>query len=325
MAARRANLMQTDPRSRMPQNATVLLHRFTAKAKFRHLQVLVKLAELQTMRRTAEAIGITQPAVTQLVAELETLMGAQLFLRHARGVHSTRLALDLLPIAARILDALGDSAEVVAAKQDEYGGVVRVAATPAAIGGLLHAAVPKFAEKHPRVHMNISEAGGSDPFAQLAENRCDLLCLRETDVVPKGWIFQRCLDDALVVVCGHAHALSRKDSVTLDDLAQSRWLLNRVGSVARTRFEDFASTHGWPDALRCAIVMHIPSLTFEMLANGRFLALIPRSAALPWIMSGAVVALDTPMTSPLRPLGYLQSEHTDSPAIRAFAAALGRL
>lgn len=309
----------------MPQSATVLLGRFTAKAKIRHLQVLVKLAELQTMRRTAEAIGITQPAVTQLVAELETLMGAQLFLRHARGVHPTRLALDLVPIAARILDAIGDSAEVVAAKLDEYGGVVRVAATPAAIGGMLHTAVPKFAEKYPRLHLHVTEANGADPFAPLVEGGCDLLCLREPEVVPKGWLFHRCLDDALVVVCDRANPLARKVKVTPEDLGQATWLLNRVGSVARTRFEDFAAAHGWPESLRCAYVMHIPSLTFEMLATGRYLALIPRSAALPWIRSGAVVELATPMTSPLRPLGYLRADEPGSPAIRAFAAALERL
>ena len=309
----------------MPQSATVLLHRFTAKAKIRHLQVLVKLAELQTMRRTAEAIGITQPAVTQLVAELETLMEAQLFLRHARGVHPTRLALDLLPIAARILDAVGDSAEVVAAKLDEYGGVVRVAATPAAIGGLLHPAVPKFAEKHPRLHLQVIEANGADPFAPLVDAGCDLLCLREPEVAPKGWTFHRCLDDALVVVCDSAHPLARKDHVSLDDLGQSKWLLNRVGSVARTTFEAFSANNSWPVSLRRAFVMHIPSLTFEMLAAGRYLALIPRSAALPWIRMGAVVALDTPMTTALRPLGYLIADEAGSPALRAFAAALDRL
>ena len=307
----------------MGERATVLQARLTAKAKIRHLQVMVTLAEQQTMRRTAETLGITQPAVTQLVAELETLTGGQLFLRHARGVHPTQLVLDLLPIATRILDAVSDGAEVVAAKLDEYGGVVRVAATPAAIGGLLHSVVPKFAQKHPRLHLSIFDVNGADPFAPISAQACDILCLREPQVVPKGWQFHACLDDELIVVCSDTHQLAQVDKVTIQDLGAYKWLLNRVGSIARTRFEEFAEANGWPASLGCAYVMHIPSLTFSMLEAAPYLAIIPRSAAQPWLQSGRAVVLDTPMTLVLRPLGFMLPDDRTSPAIRAFAAALG--
>lgn len=308
----------------MGPSATILQARLTAKAKIRHLQVMVKLAELQTMRRTAESLGITQPAVTQLVAELEALIEAPLFLRHARGVHLTPIVRDLLPIATRILDAVGEGAEVIAANLEEFGGVVRVAATPAAIGGMLHPVVPRFARRYPRLHLSIFDVNGANPFAPVATNACDLLCLRQPEVIPKGWTFRPCVTDELVVVCGSAHPLAAQARAGTDDLGRYRWLLNRVGSVARKRYEDFATAHGWPETLGCSYVMHIPSLTFEMLASDEYLAIIPRSAAQPWLRTGQAVALDTPMTLVLGPLGYLMPEDRTSPAIRAFAAELGR-
>ena len=73
----------------MSLSANTLLNRFVVRSKFRHMQVLIKLAEIGSMRRTAEAVNMTQPAITQLVAELEKLLETKLFLRHAKGVEPT--------------------------------------------------------------------------------------------------------------------------------------------------------------------------------------------------------------------------------------------
>ena len=83
----------------MTVTATVLLHRLVARGKFRHIQVLLKLAELGSVQRAAEAIGLTQSSVTQTLAYLESLLGTRLFTRHARGVMPTPLASQLVPVA----------------------------------------------------------------------------------------------------------------------------------------------------------------------------------------------------------------------------------
>lgn len=68
----------------MPPSANTLLNRFVVKAKFRHMQVLIKLAEVGSMRKTADAVNMTQPAISQLVQELEKLLETDLFFRHAK-------------------------------------------------------------------------------------------------------------------------------------------------------------------------------------------------------------------------------------------------
>ena len=90
-------------------SASVLLNRLQAKARFRHLQVLVRLGELNSIRRTADALGLSQPAVTQCLADLERLVEIRLFDRHARGLRVTRAGRDVLPLARRMLDALADA------------------------------------------------------------------------------------------------------------------------------------------------------------------------------------------------------------------------
>ncbi len=69
----------------MSTTATVLLNRLLARGKFRHVQVLLRLAELGSVQRTANAIGLTQSSVTQTLSYLERLLELQLFERHARA------------------------------------------------------------------------------------------------------------------------------------------------------------------------------------------------------------------------------------------------
>jgi len=102
----------------------VLLNRLLARARFRHLQVLLQLAELGSVRRAAEAIGMTQPGVTQLLAELERLLETALFQRHARGVRLTPAGADLLPMARQMMLSLSATDEAAAARTEEFAGTV---------------------------------------------------------------------------------------------------------------------------------------------------------------------------------------------------------
>jgi len=97
----------------MHPSATALLNRLLVRGKFRHIQVLLKLAELGSIQRTAESIGTTQSAVTQTLAYLEQMLETPLFHRHARGVQPTLACIELLPVGRQLLEGLFESAEVI--------------------------------------------------------------------------------------------------------------------------------------------------------------------------------------------------------------------
>lgn len=302
-----------------PPTADTLLNRFVLKAKFRHMQVLIRLTELGSMRRTALAVNMTQPAVSQLVAELEKLLETQLFFRHARGVAPTEATKDLIPVAQRILDALGEGSEAIANRLVENEGVVRVASSPAAAGGLLHGAMGPFAEANPGILVHIVETSGTDPLGSLAGSAADIVCNREPNVIPKGWVFDTCCEDSLIAVCGEGHPLANRSGITAEELGACKWLLNRVGSVARSRFEDLARKHDWPSSARCQVIMHIPFLTYEMLRSDAYLAILPRSVAAPWLEDGSVREVDADIAIPLAPLGILWREQNAGEAATRLA------
>lgn len=286
------------------------------------MQVLVKLAEVGSMRRAAQAVNMTQPAISQLVQELEKLLETDLFFRHAKGVEPTEATKQLLPIAHRVLGALEDGAETVANQLQKQGGVVRISASPAALGGLIQGSLDRFAKRHPDIQVHINQTSDTDPLGGIVEGTVDIVCTREPSVIPEGWVFERCVDDLLIAVCGTNHPLAMASSISMKDLGDAKWLMNRVGSVARSRFEDLAAENEWDRSTRCQVIMHIPELTKEMLQTGQYLAIIPRSVAVPWLESGEIKELVTEINVPLPPLGFLWEKNRAGPATAAFVANL---
>ena len=164
----------------------------------------------------------------------------------------------------------------------------------------------------------------TDPLSGIVEQTADIVCTREPPVIPEGWAFERCADDRLIAVCGRNHPLAAQPSISSEDLGKAKWLLNRVGSVARRRFEDVALERDWPQDCRCQMIMHIPELTKEMLTTGKYLAVLPRSVALPWLAAAEVVELQTEIDSPLPPLGFLWSPDQAGTATTSFVLHLRR-
>jgi len=305
-------------------DSDAIFRRFVAKAKFRHVLLLIRLHELRNMKRAAEALGLTQPAVSLAVSELERMLGAPLFLRHARGVDPTPVATDLLPVARRIIAALSDGSEIVSNAVNNSSGYVRIAATPAAESALLHPLVHTFARKFPGVHIEITEINAANPFEAISDGSCDILCLRKPEIVPETWQFEECAQDAIVVICGRENPLAASGKASMEDLRAARWLLTRRGSVARNCFEDLAEELDLPAAQRCGVVTHVPMLTLELLCKDDYLTLIPRSVAVPWLNDGLVVELESRATTRLGPLGFLWQGEDARRVTRTVAAELRR-
>ena len=130
------------------------------------MHVLVKVAELGSLSKAGAAMGMTQPAVTHVVSDLESLLGVELFVRHARGVTPTVYCDELLPAATRVLESVGDGVEGVIARLEQATSSIKIGGTAGAIAGLLAEAIAEFSALHP------------DVVLQLAEERPDQLVLR---------------------------------------------------------------------------------------------------------------------------------------------------
>jgi DNA-binding transcriptional LysR family regulator len=306
----------------MTASALTLLNRLTSRARLRHMQAMVVLDDLRSMSRAAQAMGMTQPAMTQLVAELESLIETQLYLRHSRGVDPTPAAIELLPVARRILTATEEAAERIASRQHRDGGLVRVAATVAGSGSLLHRVLPGFARAHPHIRTLIEGVVGQALDASFAGDEFDLMICRAREVVPEGWEFVRCLEDALVVVAGPGHPLARKARVDAADLAQASWLQNQPATIARHGFDAMVTRQGWDRLREVPVMSRVPSLIWSMLREGTLLTMTPQAVVQAWVDDGHLVILPTDLAQPLNPVGFYWRPAQAGSASRLLAQAL---
>ncbi|MBT9386254.1 LysR family transcriptional regulator [Pseudooceanicola sp. CBS1P-1] len=302
----------------MATDTQALIQRLMTRGKFRHMQALVRLCDLRSMARAAESMGMTQPGMSQLVAELEKLVGMPLFLRHNRGIEPTELARDLELVARRILTAVQESAETVILRRDHQSTLVRLAATTAGAGAILQEVLPDFARQHRTIQLQLSEVYGLNQEAAIASGEVDLLCCRASEVLPEGWEFLPCKTDSLVVVAASTHPLAGQDHVPPEALREALWLPNHIATVARRRYEEIAESYGFASAPQARVVSRQMLLSWMLLREGTMVTMMPYSVALPWIVTGQLVVLNTGIEVPLDPLGLVWNPKEAQSGTRSF-------
>ena len=306
----------------MGTSATVLLNRLLARGKFRHVQVLLRLAELGSVQRTASAIGLTQSSVTQTLGYLERLLDLRLFERHARGVRPTPACRQLLPAMRQLMAGLAQGADVASGSQLRSLQQVRVLASVSAAHGLLLPVLHRFHAQHPQVRVLLGEAEGEDQLLAVARGEVDLVACRRPPVLPAGWAFEPLMDDELVVLCGPRHPLARRRRpLHWNALAGRSWLQGPVGSIARMRLD--ALTAGLEAPIDpFPMVTRVPAVLSDTLRQQAVLALLPRSYLRHQVDAGELVALPLAERLPIDPLGLMLPIEGRSDACGLLAACL---
>lgn len=300
------------------------MNRLLARGKFRHVQLLLKLAELGSVQRTADAIGMTQPSATQALAGLEELLGVQLFERHARGVRPTAACLDVLPAARQMLLGIAETAEMVMARQGSGKGVVRLLASASAINGVLLQALPRFLRANPQTQVQLREAENDDLLLAITRGEVDLVVCRRIGVVPEGWSFDLLEGDRLCVVCHAQHRLARRKRLAWADVEGETWLLSPAGSIARAAFD--ALSAGFAGGVRAyPLVTRVMPVAWTLLRTEKLLGLLPYSFVRPMVEEGELCVLPLPAVG-IEPVGLLapQAGMREAPAaLHAFLQGRG--
>lgn len=286
---------------------SVIARRLQAKARIRHLQLIVLLSELGSLKKAAEAMHLSQPAVTQILSDLESLLDMPLFERLARGVKPTPTGKALIPIAQRILHAISDTSETVSAIKRQGEGVVRIAAIAGAISGLLVRALPNFSEKHPEIQITVVEADASGWSTLLANQEVDLVICRRPVVLPTAHRFVPVLTDRYVIACHSSFAPSFKRHASWKAWSKELWLPSSLGSLARQTLDNLQ------EQLEIEFNQHpvtarVLSLTWALLKSKRMVTLVPYSVVQQLHELGEMAVFEPPKPLPFQPIGLLFAE-----------------
>lgn len=189
------------------------------RIELRQLRHLLALDRFRSFARAAEAIGLTQPALTRSIQTLEDGIGTRLFDRDHSRVEPTLAGALLIREAREVLDRAADMERTMRRIVDVRAGRLRIGAGPLAADGSVGIAVGRMLERHPEVRISVAIAdwpqltdrvlSGDIEFAvaeiSLASDEPRL----KVDALPQ----HRCR-----WFCRPGHPLTTRARITTDDL-----------------------------------------------------------------------------------------------------------
>ena len=182
------------------------------------------------MAKAATELGISQPSVSDVIANLESALGVRLFDRNPHGVELTMYGNALLKRGLAAFDELKQGLRDIEFLSDPTGGELKIGCTEA-VAATLTPIIEPFFRKYPRVvvHMDPSDSLGPQ-LPALRARRCDLI-LRHLatpllDDLPVDDLNVEVLfNDRLVVAVGNRSPWARRRKIDLADLVDEPWIL----------------------------------------------------------------------------------------------------
>lgn len=213
--------------------------------KFNQLRDFVAVAEAGSLRGASRALDLSQPAITRSIQELEHSLGAQLFIRGARGVRLTPIGEVFRTRAYAILEEIRRSREEVDQLQGVSEGNLVIGLSIAGHMGILQRVLRLFYERYPRVHLRVIEGFLPTLERNLLNGSVDFYI----GPVPDGQLandleMEKLHDNERLVIARRGHQLAGAKS--LAELTDVDWLTTSITREAIEEFRETFAKHGLP-------------------------------------------------------------------------------
>jgi DNA-binding transcriptional LysR family regulator len=294
--------------------------RIRRRLKLRHLDTFLAVAQSGSMAKAAARLAVSQPAVSNAIAELERTLGVRLFDRLAQGVEPTPYGRALLKSAVAVFDDVQQGVIEIGHLADPAVGELRIGASEPMIAGILPAILNHLNLLHPRIVFHVMQiAGGTQQARELRERRFDLFFGRVVDATNKDDLVSEILfDEPLFVAAGAQNPLVRRRKIKLAELVNEPWTLPRPESGIGETLNDIFRSCGM-DAPPAVVLCNSIHMQLNLLATGRFLTLFPRSVLHFGANCVSIKLLPIELPVELAPVGILTLKNrTISPVAQLF-------
>lgn len=238
------------------------------------LNVFQSVAQHGGLHRAADALGLTQSALSKTLARLEREVGMQLFERTSRGVLLTKPGQTLLQHAGKVLLAVKDMESELVDQRVAKSGVVRVGALPYFVPSLLSPLLAKFFVNRPLATFSIETHLSARLVALLQGGEVDLILAAKPSTLPDD-LAHLPLGPLTLQIVARTHHPRRANFKTLADLANERWAMPAASLYLRQWLEERFTSVGLP-APRLAVESTASPVAFaELLRYSDLLGIMP--------------------------------------------------
>ena len=238
---------------------------------FRQLETFATVARLGSFSRAAEALHLTQPAVSIQIRQITESVGLPLFEQSGREIRLTAAGQELLRTARELDDSWNRFESAVDALKGLKKGRLRVALVTTA-KYFLPRMLGAFCQRYPDIEIELEVANRARIIERLRANEDDLYIMsfppEELDVVATHF-----LDNPLVVVAPAAYPLPA-GPLSLADLAPHPFLLRETGSGTRKAVDRHLAANGL--TLKVKLALGSNEAIRDLVASGMGLAILSR-------------------------------------------------
>ena len=260
------------------------------------IAAFVETARRQSVSRAADALFISQPALTARLKGLEADLGAQLFVRGPRGMRLTDAGSAFLPYAVRSLETLTDGRMQVNALERGGAGRLAIGAAPAVSTYVLPALLKRFSEGYPRVSVSV-RTGHSEEILDLVLREQVTIGLVRVLQHP-GIVSTPLYEDRLILVAEPEHRFAAEGRIRMKELADEQLVqFDRTSS-----YHDLTSALFVTAGVSPAARMELDNIDAakKMVEQGFGVALLPQTSVADELEAGTLAEVDIVDASPVR-------------------------
>lgn len=243
----------------------------------RRLQVFHAVAKHLSFTKGAEALFMTQPAVTFQIKQLEEQLNTRLFDRAQGRISLTPTGQLAFEYAERILGLSVELDTRLKEISGQLGGPLLIGASTTIAEYLLPQILGEFKVRCPAVVPRLFVANSEAVQDRVGERELDLGFIEGDSHLP-SLVTDVCCDDELQVVCAPSHPLAKMKTVTPKSLTEHAYISREPGSGTREVIDHYLQKAGVPpDTLQVVMELGSPEALKGLVATGLGFAIMSRA------------------------------------------------
>ncbi len=214
------------------------------RIKLRHLSVFLEVVRLSGVVHAAESLGLTQPALSKTIAELEEILGVKLFDRSGRTLKLTSFGELFHRYAGASLTALRQGMRSMAQVKQHEAAAFTIGALPTVSARILPRAAADFTAQNLGLKPRIVTGPNGYLLSQLRLGEVDFVIGRMAEPeMMRGFAFEHLYEEEIALVVRPDHPLLQSQRFDLAEIVHYQRLMPPPGSIIRPIVQRYLTSH----------------------------------------------------------------------------------
>lgn len=269
----------------------------------RQLETLIEVTDCKSVGYAAQKLGLTRPAVSRSLRELEQLVGQPLVRRLPREITPTASGEVLIRRGKLALAEIRYARDELAATSGTVSGRIIIGTLPLSRTMLVPRAIACLSRDHPNLNFSTVDSPYDELLAALRCGDVDMIIGALRNPPPVDDVVEEALfRDSLTVVARAGHPFTERAEITIDEIAEAEWIVPRHGTPTRRHFEALFQRSGLPVPTHIVESSSLVTIRSLLMESDK-IALISRSQVFYEERLGLLSVLPIALTHTERPIG----------------------